>query len=174
MPARCIMIFPDFEKMALLEAVREKYDPLYRLIRPHITLVFPFQSEITAKELASHLRSALAGEKAFSIVMGGISGRREAGGNYLFLNVKQGAEEIRLISGKLYGGILSPYKSARYDASYTPHITLGQIRDMHVFDAALKELLNFGHVFSATAREVAVEMIGEDGSSTIEAAFPLL
>lgn len=41
---RTIMIFPEFEEMEIIDEIREKYDPLARLVRPHITIVFPFIS----------------------------------------------------------------------------------------------------------------------------------
>lgn len=40
------MIFPDFENVEIIDNIRDKYDPLAKLIRPHITIVFPFDMEI--------------------------------------------------------------------------------------------------------------------------------
>ena len=47
MRERTIMIFPKFGRMEVIYEIRDKYDPLSKLIRPHITLVFPFASEIS-------------------------------------------------------------------------------------------------------------------------------
>lgn len=41
MNLRTIMIFPSFENMKLIDSIREKYDPLAKLIRPHLLLFFP-------------------------------------------------------------------------------------------------------------------------------------
>lgn len=38
---RTIMIFPQFDNEEIIQGIRKKYDPLYHLIKPHITLVFP-------------------------------------------------------------------------------------------------------------------------------------
>ena len=43
---RTIMIFPEFENMEIIDNIRKKYDPLAELVRPHITLVFPFESQM--------------------------------------------------------------------------------------------------------------------------------
>lgn len=51
---RCIMIFPEFENMSVINGIRDKYDPLAKYVRPHITLVFPFQSDISSIELKKH------------------------------------------------------------------------------------------------------------------------
>lgn len=45
MSFRTIMIFPEFENIDVINDIRKKYDPLANLVLPHITLVFPFDSE---------------------------------------------------------------------------------------------------------------------------------
>lgn len=40
------MIFPKFENIKIIDEIRDKYDPLANHVRPHITLVFPFESNI--------------------------------------------------------------------------------------------------------------------------------
>ena len=52
MAQRTIMIFPDFEQMEIIESIREKYDPLYQLVKPHITVVFPFDMDVSNEELS--------------------------------------------------------------------------------------------------------------------------
>ncbi|WP_313343152.1 hypothetical protein [Sedimentibacter sp.] len=46
MSIRTIMIFPEFENIDVINDIRKKYDPLADLVLPHITLVFPFDSEL--------------------------------------------------------------------------------------------------------------------------------
>ena len=55
MAHRTIMIFPDFEQMEIIESIREKYDPLYQLVKPHITVVFPFDMDVSNEELSKIL-----------------------------------------------------------------------------------------------------------------------
>ena len=43
---RTIMIFPKFSNQEIIDEIRKKYDPLYNLVKPHITLVFPFKSDM--------------------------------------------------------------------------------------------------------------------------------
>ena len=45
-------IFPQFADMDEIQWVRARYDPLCRLIPPHITLVFPFEAEEAVLEAA--------------------------------------------------------------------------------------------------------------------------
>jgi hypothetical protein len=46
MDTRTIMIFPEFHNMDVIHFYRKQYDPLSALVKPHITLVFPFQSSL--------------------------------------------------------------------------------------------------------------------------------
>ena len=53
---RAIHIFPEFSNMESIDNLRAKYDPLFSLIQPHVTLVFPFESTITTAVLAQHVQ----------------------------------------------------------------------------------------------------------------------
>jgi hypothetical protein len=47
---RSIIIFPQFgNDTNLIQNIRHQYDPLASKIAPHITLVFPFESEISSE-----------------------------------------------------------------------------------------------------------------------------
>lgn len=56
---RCIMIFPQFKNINIIDEIREKYDPLSNNVRPHITLVFPFESNISKVDLQNSLIPSL-------------------------------------------------------------------------------------------------------------------
>ena len=56
MKERTIMIFPQFDNIERIDGIRRKYDPLSNLVRPHITLVFPFKSEITTEALSDQIK----------------------------------------------------------------------------------------------------------------------
>lgn len=62
--------------------MRKKYDPLAELVRPHITLVFPFHSDITDAELGSHIENAISGISPFPLHLAGIFKQEDAFGNY--------------------------------------------------------------------------------------------
>ena len=52
---RTILLFLHNMSIDKIESTREKHDPLFRLIPPHITIVFPFKSNISNDELKSHI-----------------------------------------------------------------------------------------------------------------------
>lgn len=66
---RTIMIFPQFKNINIIDKIREKYDPLSNHVRPHISLVFTFESSITSNELNEHMKKALSRIKPFRLTL---------------------------------------------------------------------------------------------------------
>ena len=73
---RVIMIFPEFENIDLINDIRKKYDPLADLVLPHITLVFPFDSEFTNEELSLYLKESLSDIHPFKVGLEGFSNKK--------------------------------------------------------------------------------------------------
>lgn len=162
-------MFPEFSNQHSINAIREKYDPLADLIPPHVTLVFPFESHVSTDALAVHLQEAMVGLKPFRIVLSGVTG---ADGEYLFLNVKVGNDQIIRLHDKLYTGFLKQY--LHRSLTYTPHLTVGRVKDKQIFEFALAETEDWNEVFQTTVNQVVVERIDEHGNSIIEIKVPLL
>lgn len=83
-----------FENVDIINGIRTKYDPLVDLVRPHITIVFPFELAVSNEELSVILENRLSCVKPFEIEMKGFSTCEDRFGNYLFLNMTKGAESI--------------------------------------------------------------------------------
>lgn len=64
---RAIILVPSFDNMNSIKKIREQYDPLANYIAPHITVVFPFDSEISTEELSVQFNQALKGVKKFHV-----------------------------------------------------------------------------------------------------------
>lgn len=165
---RAIHLFPDFPNLHSINAIRAKYDSLANLIPPHVTLVFPFESDVSTEVLAAHLKEATVGLKPFRIAMRGVTG---AEGEYLFLNVKVGNDQIIQLHDKLYTGLLRQYLYR--NLTYTPHLTVGRIKDKQTFESALAETEDWNEIFEATVHDFVVEGIDERESSIIEIKVPL-
>jgi len=124
---RSIMIFPKFSNMGIIDEIRGKYDPLKSHVRPHITLVFPFISNIESSELKNHLKNVLSSIKSFRIVLKDITPVKSFG-NYLFLNIEKEKDEIIELHRRLYTGILEAYLPEWLKlGGYHPHMTVGKI-----------------------------------------------
>ena len=166
---RAIVLFPKFDNLDAIQAVRERFDPLAKYIAPHITLVYPFESALSTEELRIHMARALKGVKRFSVQLRGITGDFREG--YLFLNVKRGTDPIIDLHDRLYQGVLEPFLFRK--VTYCPHITVGRLEQQTEFDQALKELAAFSEQFEAEIDRLSVENIDSGERSTIELVFDL-
>lgn len=170
---RCIMIFPEFSNMSIIDEIRGKYDPLESHVRPHITLVFPFSSNIESSELKNHLKGVLSIVKPFRIVLNGITPIKSFG-NYLFLNIKNGKDEIIELYRRLYTGILEEYHPQWLKSGgYLPHMTVGKIESEEEYKLAIEETKGIIDIFDTTINRVSVEIIDENEDSVIEMEIEL-
>ena len=115
--------------MHIIDRIRKQYDPLAQHVRPHITLVFPFCSRLAKTELEAHLREKLSEVSPFALTLRDIT-PAAVHGNYLFLNVEQGMEELVAIHNKLYTGVLEQHKPEWLEHTlYRPHLTVGRVAE---------------------------------------------
>lgn len=171
MTTRCIMLFPQFNNMELIDRIREKYDPLADKVKPHITLVFPFNSQISSPELENHIKEIVSKISPFHLSLQKIT---PAKGNYLFLNVDQGKEEIIKLHQLLYQGLLADYYPKWLkDIEYLPHMTVGKIENEADFIKAVEETKKMDELFTTIVDKISVEIIGEEDESIIEMELPL-
>lgn len=164
MCTRTIMIFPEFENIDIINDIRKKYDPLAELVLPHITLVFPFESDLTNEELSLHLKECLSYIQPFKVELEGFSKQENKYGNYLFLNVVQGIDVIKNIHDRLYKDKLKQF-DVGYD--YVPHMTVGKVSSIELLDKAFDVVNKYNDKFSTVVKKISVEMIGEHEESII-------
>ena len=88
MSLRTIMIFPEFKNMEIIDNIRKQYDPLAKLVKPHITLVFPFESPLSNEDLKYILDKRLDAVKPFHLTLGGISKQEDIFGNLSYTTGK--------------------------------------------------------------------------------------
>lgn len=164
MEERSILIFPEFEDEKIQE-LRKQYDPLWEKIPPHITLVFPFASELTVSRLHHHIEKILKNFPPFTVTLSDLS--FEADG-YIYLNVTEGAAEIRQLHDQLYQGILMSFLHPTL--SYIPHVTVGRYLEEREVRARLAD---FDAEFTFQVQQIAMEEIQADESSKIIKTYKL-
>ena len=81
---------------------------MYKILPPHITLAFPFESSMSNEELKDRLMQALKSVKPFEIVMSGVSLHKDENikTNYIFLNVVSGVKKIKILHNEIYEKVL--------------------------------------------------------------------
>ncbi|MBZ9635083.1 2'-5' RNA ligase family protein [Clostridium sp. FP1] len=164
MKTRTIMIFTEFKNIDVINDIRKKYDPLEELVLPHITLVFPFNSELTNEELNLYLKDCLSAIQPFKVELEGFSMQEDKYENYLFLNIVQGMNVIKNIHDMLYKDKLKQFGMA-YD--YVPHMTVGKVSSKALLDKAFYDVNKCNDKFSTVVKKISVEMIGEHDESII-------
>lgn len=152
---RDILIFPKFKNMNLIQKVRNKYDRLFNLVEPHITLAFPFKNEMSNEELICKLSELLKNYTPFRVTFKGVSITDD---NYIFLNCTEGEEVIYKLHDEIYEKIIPTHFNK--EINYIPHITLGQLD-------CIEELEGFKYEFTTVVNEVSIELIGDNEESII-------
>lgn len=168
MTNRAIVIFPKFSNSEFIDEIRKKYDPLYNFIAPHLTLIFPFQSELTKTELIEHLENQLRELSPFELILKGVTG---ASDGYVFLDVKIGNDNIVELHDKLYGGILKPYHN-RF-IPYIPHITIAKLKDEKTHSEVVEKLSDFDVEFRTVIDRITIEIIDGTEKSILEYEYKL-
>lgn len=155
---RDILIFPQFTNIEKIENIRKQYDELYKILPPHITLAFPFESSMSNDELKDRLMQVLKPVEPFEIVMSGVSLHKDENikTNYIFLNVVSGEKEIKILHNEIYEKVLNQKMSFEY----IPHITLGTTENEQIE-------FKLNNKFKTIVTKVSVEEIGENEESNV-------
>lgn len=155
---RDILIFPQFTNIEKIENIRKQYDELYKILPPHITLAFPFESSMSNDELKDRLMQVLKSVEPFEIVMSGVSLHKDENikTNYIFLNVMSGVKEIKILHNEIYEKVLNQKMSFEY----IPHITLGTTENEQIE-------FELNNKFKTIVTKVFVEEIGENEESNV-------
>ena len=78
---RDILIIPKFNNIKIIQEIRIKYDELFDIIAPHITLAFPFKKEISNEKLKEQLLDITKNVMPFKIKCKGITLRKDEKAN---------------------------------------------------------------------------------------------
>ena len=163
-----LVFFPKIANDAL-DDFREKYDPEYKKIAPHITLLYPLP-EIAMADLMFHLQTISSSTKSFPIKIGGLKKMDDC----LFLLVDEGNEKIITLKDHLSSGILSSYIPEHLP--FAPHLTIGNFRslydeiDTQSFENAHNEAKEFNFKFSCQLDSIAL-LEGDVSTSKILQTF---
>lgn len=161
----------DFGK---INDFRKKYDPHYSLIKPHITLVFPFQDTISEGAIIKHVEDRLDGLRSFSIT---INGYDKFFDHWLYLTISNGNREVTELHDVLYTNTLD--KLLRKDLPFIPHITIGLFSKKYLnsvsvdinaqldeerYKQALRKLSKIDLNFDASVETITLVKLTEDFS----------
>jgi len=167
-PQRSLVWFPRFADSAAIDAYRDRYDPRANLIAPHLTLVFPFHSNLSTLQIQTHVKRVARIWPLLPVTFQGVQTYLD---EYLFLRVRHGAPAIMELHHQLYRGILAPF--LRTDIPYVPHITVGRVDNRKDLASAMTEAWMLDFPQSDTMRDLTLLHFATDGATTAEATIAL-
>lgn len=165
---RFMAVMPTLTGIESLVDLRQRFDPVASIVPPHITLVFPFESDLTAKAVRDHVEESVRGVGSFPIRLSGVTGSE---GEYLFLNVKQGNDTLIGLHDRLYTGTLRRFLSVEH--SYLPHLTVGRLSSAEEFRESLTIAVAADLSFETEASAISVYLIESSGPLKLESAVML-
>ena len=131
-----IVIYPELKDDSKIENFRKKYDPYFQLIKPHLTLVFPFP-DLDREKIKNHLSKKIGEFGEFDLRLRGLE---KSFDNWIFLTMQDGNSKIIELHDQLYTGILK--KELREDIKFIPHIGLGLLEKDEEYVVAENEAKN--------------------------------
>ena len=167
MVRRAIVIFPPAADVVRIEAVRRRFDSLAEAIPAHVTLVFPFDSDISGPDLLRHVETATTGLGAFAMTLEGLSCTED---HVLFLHVAEGSSLIGALHRRLYSGLLESNRSVQ---AFVPHMTIGRFNSSTACTAALESPHLEDSAVRTVVNAVSVYRISADGVRSIESEVAL-
>jgi 2'-5' RNA ligase len=164
-----IVIFPQHEHLTAIEEFRSSYDPLALSIPAHLTLVFPFESALSAHKLGAHVAQATQQVHPFRLCLQGVRGQAS---EYLFLNVTDGYDQVMGLHDQLYTGVLAPYLSVH--ETYVPHMTISRVQNTLTFAEALRRAEEaLPDAIQTTVNQISAYAIEPDGKGQVVCKVPL-
>jgi 2'-5' RNA ligase len=134
-----VVPLPD-NLVTIIEPYRQKYDPLAKVIPPHITLVDPFRYDAPLDSLLEHLNEV--GELHSPIKVFLIGWDTYEGEDYqLHLPMTAGRSELLALHYDLLAGPLN-YLAGKMHG-FWPRVVVGRFADPAEFESAKKELAGF-------------------------------
>ena len=159
LPRFAVAWFPSFAGMDRIEAFRREHDPVADRIAAHLTLVFPFPTQLTALQVETHVRRIASKWPPIPVTFRHV---RLHANEFIFLMAGRGAASVAALHDKLYTRSL--LSALRRDLPYEPHITLARYAELDRLEAAFEAARDtFREDFSDVLHEVALLAVGDDG-----------
>jgi len=155
---------PTFSKDALswLQELRSTYDPEYfRLVAPHVTLVFP-NSELSEDSLIAHVSSCTQGVNGTTVKFASAREFRDesTGLELVYLVPGAGSDWFHRLHQKLYSGALGAVR--RRDIQFLPHITLGRFSSASEAATLAAKINSEKNQISGQVEAIDVVNVGEN------------
>jgi 2'-5' RNA ligase len=159
LPRFAVAWFPSFPGLDRIESFRARHDPMAEKIPAHLTLVFPFGTNLTRLQLETHVRRVGSKWPPIPVALRAV---RTHANEFVFLMAARGADSIAALHDRLYTRSLRPH--LRPEFPYEPHITIARQPDPAQLERAFEEAREaFRAEFTEVMREIDLIAVGPDG-----------
>ena len=167
---RSVLIFPAFDNMNEIQEIRKLYDPVFSKVEPHVTLVFPFSSDLSKQLIYDFVKETCKHFKPFKIRLSEIINK----GDFIFLVPSEGRENIINLHKAMYSGPFSDFlPDILRKEEFIPHITIGK-RILDDETGQMRMIKERMTEYETTIEKVSVEVINADKESVIESEIRLI
>jgi 2'-5' RNA ligase len=164
MTRRVLVVFPRIapcNAWSQVVSFRDRFDPLARRVPPHLTLVHPFLDTLSDRALETHVQAVAGTLNVFPIILERVSLHE---GEYLFLNVTRGGDDLVKARNQLYQGSLA--RHCDRDNTFIPHMTIGRVAPDQV-GGALAASSELTSQIDGYAEAISAYRIDADGSRSV-------
>jgi 2'-5' RNA ligase len=148
----CGVIFVSEEVEKAIGEPYKRCNPIASYVRPHLTLLFPLETELQSSEVCAHLESVTSQIDMFDIGLDGVRLRPED--LLIYLGVSEGAEELHSLYRELYEGHFKRFLDPT--RAFYPHLTVGRFETEAEMSSAYDELRGFRPELSFVARRLSL------------------
>lgn len=148
----CGVIFVSEQVEKAVRGVYDKHNPISSHVRPHLTLLFPLETELHLVDIVAHFGGIASETNLFNVRFDGLRLRPED--LLIYLGISEGAEALRLLNRRLYSGELERFLDV--DRPFYPHLTLGHFETEADMNRAYGELKHYSPNLDFVARSLSL------------------
>jgi len=169
LPRFAVAWFPAFRGIERIEALRARHDPMAAQVPAHLTLVFPFGTNLKRLQMETHVRRVAAKWPPIAVTFRAI---RMHGNEFVFLMAGRGAASVTAFHDRLYTRSLRPH--LRPEFPYEPHITVARQAEPARLERAYHEAKDeLQEEYVDVLREVDLLAVEPDGRIESLCKIPL-
>jgi 2'-5' RNA ligase len=156
----CIFLIAESPALALIEDIRILLDPLSGVVPAHLTVVFPFSTEMSPKVIIDHVADRAA---HFSPIETTLVGCHLQNDGYIHISVLDQQKQLSALHAQLYSGSLESFLDPNFP--FLPHITIGRYTATSQ-DGAEKQIQRLSFPICLRLSRLVLEEILEDDKSS--------
>lgn len=160
-----IKIIPEFFSDKLINNIRLKYDPLYKIEKPNINILYKTKTILSTSELSNKLTSLLKNITPFKLLLSGVNKISNGNDNLIVLNTVLGDKEIINIH-KILNNFFNP---SYEESTFIPFMVLGRLKTNKELSIAYNQLKDNADLFTTIINKLSIEFC--DSNNKIISTF---